>query len=349
MLDIQCTDVRNSHLVVSWKKSQNIEPHIWKQIDGKFLYVLICVEGETKTNHTYYDIGSEQATIWLKEDGPVKIRVFPFWSIDKLNKKYPPDMMNVRTFEFNAEFQTYPCLTNGFRPYESLITLSENFDQVLYSANNPNALDHIFHTSFNLIASGSGFAKTSRIDNLINRCFKFQPVDLCQRRLFFVIVLFWIVFYCLIYAPLMLIFAFLIVASQIVIGVKWKYLNWEFFNLKREIDPSFDFSRRYHFGLSPLAITLYGIVGLHVYFQTPLKYLNISASGAFIFSAILGALFILAVETFNRKKELKQKFGNQKPASANLYFEGKATKSILTLYTKLYQKGKRLVCKSIIK
>jgi hypothetical protein len=348
MLDIRCSDVHNSHAIVDWRKSENIDPHIWKQIDGKYLYVLIRIEGKTKIYHTYYDIGDETTIIWLKEDGPVKISVFPFWTNYKLDKNNGPDMLDTRTFELNIEFQRYERLTLAFKSYESLITLSEGINAILYSANNPSALDHIFHKSFDRAAFGFGFAKTSKVDKLINWAFNFQPVDLCQRKLFLIPALLWIIIYIAGFLPLMFIFALVSVTFQIAIGVKWRYLNWELF--KHELDGNAHISSkyRYNFSLSPLAFIIYGMVGLILSSLTPLKTYPMLWH-IFEFSGLAGYAIASIVNITQIQSKLKRGFESKSPATANLYMEGKLTKSVQTMYTNLYQRGKRLACKSILK
>jgi hypothetical protein len=346
MLDIQCKKPKNSHILVSWVKCLYINPYFLDQIKNKWLYVLVRVESETRVLHKYFPVESGEATIWLKEDGHIKVLAFPFWSSSKLDKNNIPELADPCTFQFNESRQIYPDIRQALRAYESVIVIDSDLKQQLDGLSNP--LDYIFHYSFEFEAARSGFAKVNKIDELISWAFKFQPIDLCQRRLFLIPALLWIPLYGLVNIPALFLLALVIVSIQIVIGVKWKYLNWELFKHDLEKPPHLDPRYRYSFSLSPLAFAFYGYLGTYI---AKLNLFGVTTPPvhAFLISGIIGFIFVLLYK-LNKAKQEKRRSSQSKPeGNANRYLDGKLQKPLRVLWTNLYQGGKRKACKTIIK
>jgi hypothetical protein len=344
MIDIECSQVIKGKIKLRWKPLSTIEidNYINAQITGKYLYLLFRIESNGEIWHEWVDIRKTQHTIWLHKSGVQEIRVFPVYANEAIKSNEALSIFNVDRLK--AEHGYYDNIKFLLDYNRIVLVRKVEFDtrQALSSLDN-----YIIYYQFSKISVPTDFKPKIWIDSLIEKIFKTQPKDQCQRRklgAFSLILSGLFIMLLTIAIPVSYFLKAIFISWALFTGVKpsginlRNYFDWKINNLSDFVD----FSKKTNFFVSPFAITLYSMLfaiigfGWHKSeFFWILQNLVVPLLAILLFFLIIGEAFEL-IKTIDRK------------SLAN-YMKGGKSKSISTRSKLIIEAAKAKVCSPIDK
>jgi hypothetical protein len=344
MLDIQCSEVKNGQVVISWKKTPTVDSIIEDQVKGKHLYILIRVKDSETAWHTIEDIEIEERFIWFQKPGMQDIDVFPFWSWKKIGYEEEYDLQKPRVFNKSEYSDRFCFIEKAFNRNQSLIKFPDQ--DISINDNLENPLDYILHKSFTRTVSVQDFSKEIWLDKFIRWAFKdVALIDQCERRLMTIPAILWTVLLFFIITPLVYLISTVAILFQILFGVRPRALAFGWFRFQFK---DLNLDDRYHFGLSPFVFVCWGcIVG--IFCAVFSIHLPASTPVLFFISGLTGFALTAANIWISKKTNVNKPVKPSNLPSADIYLRGKATMTLQNWLYRTYFKAKSSVCKPIIR
>jgi hypothetical protein len=344
MISIQCSQVIKGKIKLWWKPlpTTEIDNYIKAQITGKYLYLLFRVESSGEIWHEWVDIRKTQHTIWLHKSGAQEVKVFPVYANEAIKSKEALSIFNVD--RLRTELGYYDNIKFLLDYNRIVLVRKVEFDtrQALRSLDN-----HIIYYQFSKISATTDFKPKIWIDSLIERVFKIQPKDQCQRRklgVFSIILAGLVIIILTIGIPILYLLKAISISWAIFTGVKpsginlRNYFDWRINNLSDFID----FSNRTNSFVTPFALTLYSMLFSIIGFGWhKSEFIWILQNLIVPLLAILLVFFILGealelIKAFDRK-------------SLENYMKGGKSKSLATRSQLIIESAKAQVCSPIDK